>query len=510
MNNIASKVSVITVIALIGKIMGILRDRMQGVYFGTYSVEGIAFTQASMLPRLFLDVMFASVLSASFIPVFNKILQTKGKEAAFDLAASFVKVVFIITIVFTAFTIIFADPIYGLFFYDPAVALEVRPLAVRLLRLMLPIIVISSLAFSFTGILQSLGQFNIPAAMSVASNGIILVYYLLLMERFGVYGLAVAFLIGWSSQALIQVPFLLKHRSLTGWFFEPVSANKLKDIGKLTLPVMVASWLAPVNFFVNARASLGLYGGQHGFVAINMAHTLYTVITGVVVLSLANVLFPQLAKLAADNDLKEYAGTLKSSLRGLLFVLIPMTFGLMAVAQPLVRLVFEGGRFQQDSVQITATALFYFSIGIVGFGLQVILSRACFALQDGKGPLIAAIVAIIVNAVLSFTLAPIMQIAGPALASAIAISLAGLILFIRLCKKTPQLLWDISMTLNTAKILILSMAMYLVVVFFLGVFSGVLIAIPIAVGVGVYVVGCLLLQVPEAKMVIQVALAHIK
>ncbi|MCL2398699.1 MAG: murein biosynthesis integral membrane protein MurJ [Defluviitaleaceae bacterium] len=506
-------VGVMMTITLIGKIMGVLRDRMQGVYFGTYSAEGIAFMQASFLPRVFLDIMFASVFSASFIPVFNRYLETKGKEAAFNLAASFLKIILLVSVTVTVLMILFATPIYSLFLDGESLTPATRELGIILLRIMFPLLILSSLAFSLTGILQSLGQFNIPAAMSVASNGIILLYYLIFIDQFGVYGLATAFLLGWSMQVLIQIPFLIKQN----FFRINRQKSKSKDrtalieIRNLALPVMVASWLGPINFLINTRASVNLYGGEHGLVSLNMAHSLYTVITGLFVLSLANVLFPTLSKLAAREDWNEYTTFLRSSLRGLLFLLLPIAFGLMTVAHPLVRLVFEGGRFQDTSVDITATALFYFSIGIVGFGLHVILSRASFALQDGRGPLVTSIVAIAINFVLSFTLAPILEIGGPALASAIAISVAAMGLFIRLNLRLPENIWTKNMTVDTIKMIILVILMSIIVRFGIGFLGNLLtedtlldrvlmIALPAGLGVGIYMTGALFLKIPEARI----------
>ena len=521
MNEIKTKtpmvatVGVIMVISLAGKIMGILRDRMQGVYFGTYSPEAIAFTQAVILPRVFLDVMFAAVFSASFIPVFNRYLETKGQQAAFELAALFIKVIFLVTSVVTIFAILFAGPLYGLLLDGEALAPGVRELGIRLLQIMFPIMIISSLAFSLTGILQSLGEFKIPAAMTIASNGIILLYYFLFIDRFGVYGLAVAFLLGWCCQVLVQVPFLVRIGFIRVAFLKATKSTDtkstlkgdLREIGKLTLPVMVASWLGPINYFVNFRASVNLYGGEHGVVAINMAHNLYMVIAGIFVLSLANVLFPALSKFAALENWDEYTDYLRNNLRGLLFLLIPMTFGLMAVTQPLVRLIFQGGLFQATSVDITATALFFYAIGMIGFGMQVILSRACFALQDGKGPLVTAVFAIIINIILSFTLAPVMKIGGPALASSIAISVAAAGLFIRLRHKLLlRPIWIRGMTIDLIKMLVLAVIMYGIVsagydFISQNLYNRILsLVIPVGLGAGFYMIGSLIFKVPEAKI----------
>jgi len=514
---LTATIGIIMLITLAGKVMGLMRDRMLGVHFGTYTIEGTAFMQASQLPRLFLDIMFASVFASSFIPVFNEFLETKGKKAAYDLAARFIGVIGFLTLAVTILGILLAAPLYTLFFQGELTSPEVRVLGIQLLRVMFPLMIFSGVAFSLAGILQSLGEFNIPAAMSVASNGIILLYFFFFIDRFGVYGLAGAFLIGWLAQVLIQVPFLIKQgfrldlKGLAGaWNDEGI-----QKIAKLALPIIVATWVVPVNLLVNGRASLDLYGGEHGFMAINFAHTLYTIITGLFVLALANVMLPKLSALATKGDLAAFTEFLRTSLRSLVFLLLPIAFGIMAIAHPLVRLVFTGGRFQETSVSITATALFFLSMGILGFGLQIILSRACYALQDGSPPLITAIIAMVINFILSFTLAPVMEIGGPALASAIAISVAAAGLFIMLRRKLKgHSIWTWEMTADAVKMLVVAVVVFFTARYVLGLAEGMLgqydeetlffrlitVAIPAAVGVGVYMVGCLLLRVREARL----------
>jgi len=500
--SLLTTVSVMMVITLVGKAMGVLRDRMIAVNYGTGTIEATAFQQANLLPRLFLDVMFAAVFAASFIPVFNQYLENKGKQAAFDLAARFVLLIFMMTATIAILGMIFASPV--LILVHGNVAPEVNALATVLLRILFPTLILSGVAFSLTGILHSLGEFNIPAAMSVATNGIILIYFFFFIDYFGIYGLAVAFVIGWGMQLLIQVPFLVKQKFRLRWFkVAPWRDEGIRQIAQLSLPVMVATWVGPVNLWVNSRAASSLNDGGHSFNAIIYANSLYVVIAGLFILSLANVLLPKLSRFAVSEDWDGFASFLRGRLRGLFFLLFPTTFGLMAIAEPLVRLVYEDGLFQEKSVAVTSTALFFFSLGITGFGLQSILSRACYALQDGRAPLITGIIAMAVNLVLSFTLAPIMEIGGIALASSIAISTAAVGLFVMLRRKMPNhSLWTREMTLDAVKMLAMSIIMYLAVRHGTGrlelsrLFA---VAVPVGFGATVYMVGCFALKIPETQ-----------
>ncbi|MCL2284898.1 MAG: murein biosynthesis integral membrane protein MurJ, partial [Firmicutes bacterium] len=440
-----------------------------------------------------------------FIPVFSSYMETKGKKAAFDLAGLFISVVAVLTVAVAVISMIFAGPILSASLrgeYAPAGTVE---LGVTLLRYMFPLMVLSGLAFSFTGILQSLGEFRIPAAMSAVSNAIILVYYFFFLDRFGVYGLAVAFLIGWGAQGVIQIPFLIKHKFRFRFRIDFKDPG-LRQIGKLAMPVMVSSWIVPVNIWVNVRASSSLYGGEFGVTAIHFANTLFMIISGVFILSVSNVIFPKLSRQAATEDKAGFGETLNETVRVVLFFLLPLTFGMMTLSQPLVRMIYYTDNFCSTAVQITGTALFFFALGVVGFGLFAVLSRACYAMMDGRTPIIAAIVAMAANAVLSFTLAPRLYIAGPALASAVAHTLAASILVAALTRK-GILKWSGATIFDIGKMVVIALIMFGAVYAALGRMADLhailQVGISAVVGVAVYIGLAALVRIKEISWVVK-------
>lgn len=441
MKNIIRVIGSMMVITLVGKVMGLLRDILFASNYGTSSAAD-AFLAASRMPRLFFDAMFASAISSSFIPIFNEYLKKKGKQEAFRFSDNFITIVFLITTAITVIGIILSAPIVKIFAggFDT----ETSKLCVQLLIILFPMIIFTGIAYSFTGILQSLDEFTIPAAMSVISNGIIIFYILFLNNIYGVFGLAIAFLLGWIMQAVIQIPPLIKKE----YRYKPKLNFKdegIKKVGLLMLPVMVSTWIQPINIAVNTAFASYLEGGV---TSLEYANNLYTIIAGVVVLSVANVIFPKLSQLTASDDINEFGNTLSVTLKSILFLLIPMMVGLIILANPIVKLLFERGEFNSTSTQITSNALKFFSIGMLGFGMQNILSRGFFAVQDGKTPLITGIISIAFNLILSFILVKFMNISGLALASSISSILSGLMLLIPMQKKfknivTKQTLKDI-------------------------------------------------------------------
>ena len=512
-NSAVKAVSFMMIITLVGKLLGLARDQFLA---GNYSIgpEASAFLTASRIPRIFFDVVFASAISASFIPVFNEYMEKKGKEEAFKLSNNFITMVGMLTTLLTFFGIIFAPQLTAWFAdgFDQQTAV----LCTNLLRILFPATIFTGLAFSFVGILQSMDEFNIPAAMSIASNAIIIIYYVFLNDRFGIYGLTIAFLVGWAMQAFIQVPALLKK----GYKYKPFVDFKdegLKKIIALMLPVMVSTWIQPINLAINTKFASRLLEGS-GVSAIEYANTVYSIIVGVFVLSVANVIFPRLSRMTIDDDKKQFGETVSITMEAMVFLLIPMMVGLMCLSEPIIRLIYQRGEFTQYATALTANALFFFSIGMVGFGIQAILSRAFYAEQNGRIPLLSGIISICVNIVLCNVLAPKMGVGGLALASAVSSIVAAIVLLIPM-QKSNKIISKV-LVLQIIKMIVSALIMAEVVILgkntIISIFkpsfitSLLEVGIPTLCGIIVYMVFTRIFAVPQAKMVFEFAINFVK
>ena len=146
----------------ISKVLGLVRDSLMGAYFGA-GIEADAFMAASKLPTTLFDMVIGGVISASFIPVFNSILTKKGKAKGF--ANKFITMIILVTLIISVVGILFAEPLVR--FMAPNFGAEAHDLAVKLTSIMFPMIIFTGIAFSFVGILQSYGEYNIPAIISL-------------------------------------------------------------------------------------------------------------------------------------------------------------------------------------------------------------------------------------------------------------------------------------------------------------------------------------------------------
>jgi len=503
-HNRLKTVSLVIIITFIGKLMGLGRDTLMAHTFGT-GLEADALMAAIALPQNFFDAIFASAVSASFIPIFNEVMQREGREEADRLASSFFTLVGLAAATLTFLGMLLAPVLVDLVAanFDP----ERAALAARLLRIIFPSLFFTGIAFSTVGMLNSFGEFNVPAAMSVASNGILIVYFLFFVPYFGVYGAAAALLIGWVAQAVMQIPSLRKQ----GYRYRPRFRHP--DLGKifrLMLPVMVSAWVLPINMLVSTRFASSLSGGVAG---LHLANRLYIVIVGILVLSVTNVIFPEMSRLSAAGDRAQFRELVSSAIRTLLFLLLPMTVGLMALSTPLVQLLFEHRQFDAESTRLTATALFFMGVGMAGYGLQNVLIRAFYAEKKGALPLISGVVAIAVNLLLCLLLVDRLGVGGIALASAISLSVAAIILAVAVHRQDRdiftgdlwQSLWKIGVSAAVmGAVVVLVRNLLSDVLGFTVLSRAIVVFVPMLLGAAVYFALATLFKLPQMAYVIQI------
>lgn len=395
----------------LAKLLGLVRDSLIAAFFGT-GIQAEAYLTATRLPTTVFDLVIGGVISATFIPVFNTALKKEGRENAMLFANRFVGMILIICLAISAIGMVFSGPLVS--FLAPDFDAERHELASQLTRIMFPMIIFTGLAFSFVGILQSFGEFNIPALMSLVSNVAVIIYFIIFGKKFGVYGLAVTMCIAWGLQVLIQIPSLKKF----DYRFRP-SINfrdpNIKRALSLALPMLVSTWVQPLYTVVNTRLASGI---DKGVSSLDYANRLYIVITGVFSFVITNLIFPKMSRANAGGDDKEAKQILKSSSMVIVLIVLPLTALFIILAEPIISVIYERGNFSHDDVVRCCTALSCYSTGMIGLAMNEVLSKGFFSMQNSKTPMINALLSMAANVALAYTLVNPLGISGLALASA--------------------------------------------------------------------------------------------
>lgn len=407
----------------LAKVLGLVRNIVFANFYGT-GFEATAFFTASRIPLQLLDMTLGAAISSTFIPIFNEYLQKYGKKRAIQFANNFLNVIIVVSLALTVLGIIFAPQIVSII--APDLEVQTLNLTIQLIKILFPIMIFTAVAYVSVGFLQSMDEFRIPSIISVVANGILILYLAIFNNKFGIKGVAIAMLVGWATQIIVQIPAVIK-KGFKYKFLIDFKDEGLKKILKLAPPILISTWVQPINNIVNIRLASGLQNGQ-AVSALEYSYNLYLIIVGVFSYTLSNIIFPELSKLTADNNKNMIVEILNKSIKISLFLIIPMSVGIGVLSNDIIRLIYERGEFTATSTYLTGGALTYYAIGMIGYGIMEILNKAFYAMQDSKTPMKISAVAIVMNIILSICLVKVNDYLGLPLAASITSVITAVIM----------------------------------------------------------------------------------
>jgi putative peptidoglycan lipid II flippase len=242
-----------------------------------------------------------------------------------------------------------------------------------------------------------------------------------------IMALAYAVLLAGILQLLFQLPFLTQIHVLPRPKWAPAHAG-VKRAFRLMVPAIFGSSAAQINVLLGGIIASLLPVGSISY--LYYSDRLMEFPLGIFSIALGTVTLPYLSRLWAKDDKQTFAQTLDWSMRLALLIAVPAAVGLFLLAEPLVTTLFYGGVFDDRAVRMTALALRAYALGLVGFSFVKILAPAYFAREDTRTPVRIAIIALLVNLVLSAGLAwylTVSGIGGPHAGLAAATSVAAMI-----------------------------------------------------------------------------------
>lgn len=381
----------------ISRALGLVREMVSAYFFG---VSGLinAFTVAIQIPNLVRALVADAALSGAFVPVFSELLERGERQRAWRVASTLFWLTLLVLGGVTALFILLA-PLLMRPFGEPGGDFE---LAVGLSRVLFPIVVLLGLSGIVVGTLNTYHHFALPALAPVAWNLVIVLGLLVGVPRISdesgeLYLYAGVVLLGTLVQLLLPVPWL---RRLDGRLTLVLDWRDpaVRRVLVLMLPVTLTIGLINVNFLVDTLFASRLLDPELAPTVIDKAFRLYMLPQGIFAVAVTTVLFPTLARLAARGDVPGLRHALDGGIRQIAFLLVPAGLVSIALAEPIVRLVYQRGQFTAEDTVLVAQCLQAFSLGLVFNGWMLILNRAFYAVQTNWVPTAIALGAVGLNA----------------------------------------------------------------------------------------------------------------
>ncbi len=421
--------AIVSAMTLISRVSGLVRDVVMASVLGSSGVADaffVAFKIPNFLRRIFGEGAFAS----AFVPVFSELTEQNTYQAKQFVNAT-AGILAMVTFVLTVLGMVFAPFIVSL--YAPGYKDDPVQMAytVDALRFMFPYLFCISLVAMSGGILNTLNRFAIPAVTPVLLNlCLILAMWLLVpLVETASRALAIGVLIAGFIQLLFQLPSLYKEGYLPKLSLN-TSTPGVSKVFRLMLPAVFSVSVAQINTFVNTVFLSGLMTGSVSW--LYYSDRLMEFPVGVFGIALASVVLPSLSKENTSGTDASFSAMMDWALRWVILIAVPATFALYLLSTPLLSTIFQRNAFNANDVAMSSLSLEAFAIGVCAFILVKVLAPGFFAKQDTHTPMRIAIVAVLVNILLSVLLVDSMQHTGLALAVSIAAWVNATLLFIML------------------------------------------------------------------------------
>jgi putative peptidoglycan lipid II flippase len=434
---LARSASVIALATVTSRVLGLVRDQVLAYYFGAGDAMD-AFRLAFRLPNVLRDLFAEGAMSAALVPAFTRAVMLEGRQRVWRLGNNTINLMALVTGAIATAGIVFARPLVDFYAGEFSRVPGKLELTLLLTRIMFPFLTLVAVAAVLMAMLNALHRFFVPALAPAMFNVATILMAWLLVPRAPAIGIspivivAIGTLVGGVGQVLLQWPAL----SREGFRYRPtldVSDPALWQITRLMGPGVGGLAAVQVNLFVNTWLATSLGTGAVSW--LDYAFRLMYMPIGLFGISIATAALPGISRHAAARDDAAVREAVSSGLRMMLAVNVPATAGLIALATPIVVLIFEHGRFTHGDAVATAAALTYYAPGLVGYSAVKLISPAFYALGTSRLPVMASAASVAVNITLNLMLVRTLGHRGLALGTAISALANAAILLVMLRRR---------------------------------------------------------------------------
>lgn len=507
MNNrgqqVAKTAAMIAIFTLISKGLGFIREVMIASRFGSGMQTDTYFV--AITATIIIMGTVGAALNTTLIPIFSEIEERRGRKGKLIYLNNILNIVFLITLILATLAFIFSPLIIKIL--AKGFEGEQFLLAVKLNRIGLPIIIFLGFTFVFSGYLQSSQIFGPHAIMGIPYNMVFLIYLFLFAKDTDISILMLVTVLAALMQVLIQVP-AVHHAGYRYSLNVNLKDPYLKKAMVLILPVLIGSAVQQINVIIDKTLASDLVEGSIS--SLTYASRVNDMVITVFVAAITTVVFPMLSQAFAKEDKGEVKRILNQGVNIILIITVPATVGLMLLANPLVRLFFERGAFESNATIMTSGALVFYSLGLVGAALRLMLNKVFYSFQDTKTPMINGAIAVVSNVIMNLILIKPLGHRGLALATSISATITTLLLFMDLRKKIGRLGYS-KMLFALIKTILASLIMGILVYLIyykLGallpqakLIQMIILLISVAVGAIVYFILLIMMKVEEVKLI---------
>lgn len=404
---------------LASRVLGLLREVITAGFFGaTRSLDSfyVAYTLANLSRQLLAE----GALSASFVPVFSRVLKRDGVAAALHTSRQVLTILILACSVVVVVGIIISPILVSII--APGFEKEQKELTVTFTRALFPFLLLVSVGALAMGVLNSTGSFFVPAIAPAASNLAFIFILLLMRDHMSIWVVIVAVLVGGGCNMLLQWAWAYRSGMMLTPAKPDINNKDLRETVSLFLPYAAGLSLNQINPIISRVLGSCLEGGVIS--VLNYADRIIQLPLGIFVIAISQAVLPMLSRVDL-NDVDGFRIFVRDALRFNLFVVLPASIGLIMLASPIVHLLLVRGAFGEWAWVATSGVLACYAAGLPGISCNTVLMRALYARSLPRTAMAVTLLTVCSNLMFGVTLMHFFSYRGLALGSSCAFTLAA-------------------------------------------------------------------------------------
>lgn len=419
-------------LTLLSRVFGFIRDVLVADIMGAGPLSD-AFLVAFKIPNFFRKLFAEGAFNAAFLPMFAGMLKVKGKEVAMHFASSIMSALIVVLILVSVVSMYFMGEILALIAPGFHASPEIRALTIELSRITFPYLIFISLVSLLSGILNSYDKFVASTLNPVLLN-IAMIFTATCVTgitKTDAHALAYGVLLAGILQLAWMIHATMQFRVLPR-VQKPVWDDDVRTMLHKFVPVAFSAGIVQVNQLIDMILASYM---DSAVSYLYYADRLYELPLGVIGIAIATALLPMLSRHIRANEHEEARRAIDEALRFCLLVGLPATVALIAIADPIIRIMYEHGQFDASDSNAVIPALIAYAWGLPSFLMIKVFSSSFFAAQDTKTPVKIALICMCVNLVGNLILSQYYQHVGLAASTSISGWLNAFLLGYMLKKK---------------------------------------------------------------------------
>jgi putative peptidoglycan lipid II flippase len=390
---------------LLSRLSGFIRQKVFSYYLGTSDAAGV-FSAAYRIPNFLQNLFGEGVLSASFIPVYARLLAEEDEETAGRVAGIIASLLAFAVAILVLLGVLFTP--WLLIVIAPGFKGDVRELAIVVVRILFPGIGLLVLSAWCLGILNSHRKFFLSYVAPVLMNVVMIATLVFFGRRVGENQLAVwaawGTVVGAAAQLGIQIPFVFKYAKHLRFAID-TTLEPVRNVVRNFTPVVLSRGVVQLSAYLDGLISTLL--GTAAASGLAYAQLISLLPVSLFGMSVAAAELPQMSSaLGSDEEIHTaLRNRMTRGLRQIAFFVIPSVIAFIAIGNAIVAALYQGGKFSEVDTLYVWYILVGSTVGLLAVTLGRLYSSAFYALRDTRTPLYFAMIRVVLTGVLGYLFA---------------------------------------------------------------------------------------------------------